>query len=298
MKLHEKADSKFTKLMGEETNKKNPQEKPRGVILKEAREEKRLSLTTVHEATKIPLDVLRAIEEGYSVRTLSPFYLKGFFKIYAAYLGVDVTAVVDEPAVGKKPKSKYNTVPKKVPTFDVMDEISKFMTKERKKQLGYIILGLFALFLLSKCVHYMKSRPKSVPKKVVTQSQQPAAENNVVSFAVVEESKVAIPATAPVQEPLKPAMASSPVSHKITLTAKAKDKCWLRVVADGAVVFQGTLSLNAVETWKANDKIVISGRNINQLEFELNGKMIGTLGRRDRQAREVVITKDGLTVTK
>ena len=35
-----------------------------GVILKQEREAQGLSLDIVHEATKIPLDALRAIEEG------------------------------------------------------------------------------------------------------------------------------------------------------------------------------------------------------------------------------------------
>ena len=56
-------------------------------ILKSTREAKGLTLEIVHEATKIPMDALRAIEEGYSVRILSPFYYRGFIKIYAEFLG-------------------------------------------------------------------------------------------------------------------------------------------------------------------------------------------------------------------
>src|ERR1035441_3067670 len=59
-------------------------------ILKNTREAKGLTLEIVHEATKIPMDALRAIEEGYSVRILSPFYYRGFIKIYAEFLGLDV----------------------------------------------------------------------------------------------------------------------------------------------------------------------------------------------------------------
>jgi len=66
----------------------------------------------------------------------------------------------------------------------------------------------------------------------------------------------------------------------------------------GVIVFQSTLRLGAVETWMADKNIEISGRNIHQLEFELNGKMIGALGRKDRRAKRLVVTKDGLKVTK
>ena len=47
-------------------------------ILKSTRMARGLTLEIVHEATKIPMDALRAIEEGYSVRILSPFYYRGF----------------------------------------------------------------------------------------------------------------------------------------------------------------------------------------------------------------------------
>ena len=39
---------------------------------------------------KSPWMPLKAIEEGYSVRLLSPFYYRGFIKIYAEFLGLDV----------------------------------------------------------------------------------------------------------------------------------------------------------------------------------------------------------------
>src|SRR5271154_3995125 len=67
---------------------KNISHKPS--ILKDTREAKGLTLEIVHEATKIPMDALKAIEEGYSVRILSPFYYRGFIKIYAEFLGLDL----------------------------------------------------------------------------------------------------------------------------------------------------------------------------------------------------------------
>ncbi len=65
-----------------------------GLLLKQERERKGLALDVVHEATKVPMDALRAIEEGYKVRTLTAFYYKSFVKIYAKYLGLDANHVV------------------------------------------------------------------------------------------------------------------------------------------------------------------------------------------------------------
>lgn len=60
-----------------------------GKTLKAAREEQGFSLDMVHETTKVPLDALRAIEEGYSISSMSPFYYKGFVRIYAEFLGLN-----------------------------------------------------------------------------------------------------------------------------------------------------------------------------------------------------------------
>src|ERR1700733_13063975 len=72
----------------------NNSEKP--TMLKTTRQAKGLTLEIVHEATKIPMDALKAIEEGYSSRILSPFYYRGFIKIYAEFLGLDVQEMYKE----------------------------------------------------------------------------------------------------------------------------------------------------------------------------------------------------------
>src|ERR1700691_55398 len=84
-------------------------------ILKNTRLAKGLTLEIVHEATKIPMDALRSIEEGYSSRILSPFYYRGFIKIYAEFLGLNVAEMykeygLDQPA---KPTSSATVAAKK-----------------------------------------------------------------------------------------------------------------------------------------------------------------------------------------
>jgi hypothetical protein len=83
-------------------------------VLKSARMAKGLTLDIVHEATKIPMDVLRAIEEGYSVRILSPFYYRGFIKIYAEFLGLDVAQTYKHYGLDQAPKAQ--AAPSPAPT--------------------------------------------------------------------------------------------------------------------------------------------------------------------------------------
>lgn len=286
-----------------------------GEILKEARESKGIAILTVHETTKIPMDVLKAIEEGYSVRTLSSFYLKGFVKMYAEYLNVDVAKVLGQPfPVLQKAEqpSKPKITQLKEKTYAVSEDdfdFNKIISKERQRQIVKGIGILIALFL---CVRIIGCFiPKKGEKKVAEKPKQ----IQPVSPREVAKKKLIVPAAAPVKtkspsvvktaQPAAAKTSSAPaaapgaqkdVPEKVRLTIKTLKGGWLQVKVDGTVVMESTLSSGTVESWEANREIVISGRTIHNLEFELNGKMLGTLGRQDRNARRVVITKKGLAV--
>ncbi len=312
------------------------QEQPvsNGALLKAARQQKGLSLEIVHEETKIPLDALKAIEEGYKIRTLSEFYYKGFLKIYAKYLDVDVTKVVE-----KKPKAEIRKLSsRQEDEFNFEEWFAKVFTRKTKQQI-VVALGMFlALFLLFKIITFFVSLVKgdgSTPAPRVVSTGPGSAEEKPQTPAVTaQEARVAPdsketltsvsqsrntpkpdkpepPPAAAASSPQVPAAngasgskeattesPQSPRSVKdVILTVRATKSSWLRVEVDGKVEFQSTLKLGSVETWFADEKIVISGRNISSLEFELNGKMIGKLGRKDRKVKEVVITEDGLQVS-
>jgi len=188
--------------------------------------------------------------------------------------------------------------------------ITNLFTRQRKQQMVIGAGILLALFLLIKIIGFVASRePKPVVKKKVVKIEAVKKEiKKVVQeprkvirqkppkiIAPKEAPKVMVP-LAP--KPIKPVVSKPPavVQKDVNLTVRANQNSWLRVKTDGIVVFQSTLRVGAVETWFADKEIEISGRNINRLEFELNGKMIGTLGRKDRNAKKVVITKRGLSV--
>ena len=305
---------------GEKSDDSNPKQKERaGVVLKKAREAQGLSLEIVHEATKIPLDVLRAIEEGYKVRVLSPFYYTGFIKMYANYLNVDIAEVVDD----YKQEILPGPMEPDLDEFEMPQWVSRIFTRERKQQIVIVAVILLAVFLLSKIFGIFTSQKPETPReKEVLQVESVKREIKVVAETSHDKvrqkppkivaPKITVkvqPKVKPVKKakvaprvpkPIKSTKVIAPVvaQRNISLSVRANQNSWLRVKTDGNVVFQSTLRTGAVETWLADDEIEISGRNINQLEFELNGKMIGTLGRKDRNAKKVVITKNGLSVKK
>lgn len=264
----------------------------KGHILKEVRESKGIGLETVHEETKIPMDALKAIEEGYTIRTLSSFYLKGFIKMYAQYLGVDVNEVLEKHTPEKLPEPIKNISPAPEDLFK--ERLQNFLSKQKKHEILRWAVAVAALLLLIKLgsvlIHRWTTRKQEVKVAETVKKAEPPA---------TVQRQEPPPRTQPqASQPRQVVVPPADEKKNIVLSVRARRDSWLRVETDGNVVFQTVLKEWTTETWRANQKIEISGKNISQLEFELNGKLIGALGREDRQAKKVVITRNGLSVEK
>ncbi len=281
----------------------------RGAVLKQARQAKGLTIMEVHEATKIPVDVLKAIEEGYTVHTLSDFYLRGFIKMYAQHLGVDPNLVLDAPVKEPAPLVQPAVDPGERLSFD---DVTSWLTPERRRLLGkagMIAVALFVSVRIGGC--FLRSR-----RAVETPHKQAAASRSLRKSKPQTPSRTASRSagssgTASVSKPSsKTSSKGSGVSRSsakvsssasvrprgVTLSVKARKRGWLQVKVDGAVVFQSVLEKGAVENWEAEESIELLGKSIHNLEYEVNGRLIGPLGRADRNARRVLVTRDGLTV--
>ncbi len=312
-------------------------------------------MDAVHEGTKIPMDALRAIEEGYNVRSLSPFYLKGFIKMYAEYLGINVNDAPEE--VAKYNPSSSRPAEIRAPGFDLNQWSSKIWTRRRKQQIVISVAVILVIFLSFKTVTFFTHRkPKAAsslpqnrktistaghpeisknsrvrslpdrgipspgnaarsserPKAAKVEKEDVVALENIRIGEIIGEKKAAktiegktdFPKQIPPQtvytanpSAVVPASSGKEQTPKnITLTVRSRKDSWLRVKTDGVVVFQSPLGKGAVETWVAGEQIEISGKNMHQLEFEVNGRVLGPLGRKDHHAKKIVVTKDGLSV--
>lgn len=279
----------------------------KGLFLKQVRESKGISLEVVHESTKIPLDALKAIEQGYTIRTLSPFYYRGFLKIYAQYLGVNITEVVDD----YKPEQLPTHVVEKKEKINVAEERVTFvLTPEMKATIIKVLIGIVVLFafikIVSVIIHKKPQRVERVDVKVQRVNEKIRAIRSkslpVVEKKIVPETKNAAKVAA---EPAQAATAvvlpkgvsgETETGKKIDLVVRAKKDSWAQVKVDEMVVFRSVLKKGAVETWHAKNSIELSGKDVSDLEYELNGKIIGPLGKENRRAKKVVIDRNGFSV--
>jgi len=262
-------------------------------ILKSTREAKGLTLEIVHEATKIPMDALRAIEEGYSVRILSPFYYRGFIKIYAEFLGLDAGEMYKQYGLDPAPKPTPSATVSVKSSREVAgpnvfleqcQEWFAFIFKPKTLKLIFKGIGfLLALLLFFKMAGCIASH---MNKKGVS--------SNKKSAILMQEKKVTIPREINHHESVK----AQSEDNKVEVAVRAVKDTWLRVKTDGEVVFETTLSKGSMESWSADNHIELSGRDLELLDIEVNNKQIGFLGNGDRRIKKVLITREGLTVKK
>ena len=106
-----------------------------------------------------------------------------------------------------------------------------------------------------------------------------------------------VPSVAPVEVKHESVKAQSE-NHKVEVAVRAVHDTWIEVKTDDKLVFQTTLNKGSMESWSADKRIELSGRNIEQLDIEVNGKHIGSLGGGERRIKKVLITQEGLTVKK
>ncbi len=235
-----------------------------GSKLKQVREAKGISLDDVQAATKIPIDILRSIEQGETIRKLSPIYIKGFLKIYAKFLGVELS---DE----KKTYTPY-------PSAQTDKKKSEFrdIKLSSEKRIDYfllfkMIIGFVAVIALINFV------PKLIHKrKSITRADR-------ASRLVVSKPASAMQVAKPSQ---------------IKLSVRAKENTWLNVKRDGKVVFRQVLRKGTVDSWVAKEKFEISVANASTIELEVNNKIIPPLGKKGQALKNITITKDGLSADK
>ena len=309
-----------------------------GVLLKQEREKKGIALDVVHEATKIPLDALKAIEEGYKVRTLTAFYYKSFVKIYAHYLGLDANFILTLipthhpktvlPPVPLRPGA--SSVPASGAGAHRVEGVRSrswnllshpIVLKKKKKVFKAVMMIALALLSLALVVFVvrkvssmiavnrtaMDAAPKPAPKVLVVKKpvkvQKPveARSETARPEAVKAEPRAALPASSEIKVKAEPKVAEEaavkPVK-RVSITVRAETSTWINVRADGVGVFQGHLKKGTASSWHGVKKIELSAKDIGALEFEVNGRNIGKLARRDLKAKKVVVTPEGLNVEK
>jgi len=244
-----------------------------GEILKKARKEKGFSEEKVCKLTRMQKDVLHALEDGTADDILSRVYVILFLKKYANILGLDKEELVSDY------KTTYKTEEKQLISLSEESVVTKnselipdFMrfAKPALVVIGVIVLLFSLLFLFGKAVCALKNRPRKV---LVTEQKK----SRVVSQDIKEKAPFPIPKGAAIE-----------------LVLLAREDAWMKMKKDGKRVFEGILKKGERGGWSAHEKFTLWVGRAEALDFVVNGKHLGSIGR--GRIKSIVITRNGLKI--
>ena len=241
--------------------------------LKEKRQELGYSIEYTVEKTKLHPSVIKDIEEG-NLKNIGPTYIKGFMKIYASFLGVDLGACLDEINLTKPTINKQKKVKSKDSLgsgfVDAMIIKVKKIPPEAKKKIFIVLIGivfLWVFFTVGRLT--IRKISKSFKDKGETvENIQPE------SFTASQDAK------------------------EVVVSLTAKKKCFLRVRVDGKLLFEGALAQGAIETWRGDKEIEFKISDGSAVYLEVNGKSVPTLSSIRKPIKSLKITPSGISVDK
>jgi cytoskeleton protein RodZ len=270
---------------GEIAQQAAPQQAPQsvGAMLKAERERLGLRREQITEKTRMRTQVVEAIENEAWGSLPPPVFVRGFLRAYAKVLGISQEAVIELYAKSVPPES-----PGQTPHLEP--------SRNRRRRTWLVLLFLALLAAVYGTWHFYPSQqvdqgPREVEirdHEVASAPSQPAVVSPPPVRPVEEPVKQeAAPVQSPSQEtPPSPPGGETPVRDRadegdgrLSLTGIVKERTWLRIKIDGKEEKEYLFQAGSKPQWKGKESFYMIIGNAGGIDFDLNGKRVGDLGK-------------------
>ncbi len=278
-----------------------------GDILREKRIEQHRSIEQVANAIKIRVNILHAIENN-ELDVLPPPYVKSFVKTYARLLGLSdreeikgfIASQVQTPKTFRTtpPTSETAPAPKPVvvtraknedyqPPVSAQDNPLSAIDSQPRSNTQVNIIVSIGLVLGALALLYYFVFDNSGETQVAEQYPPPTQPIEVGTSE---------PATVETAIPSVDSAAVEAVAEQdsLILEARATDRVWISIVADGKRSSQMTLEVDNTYRWSADSIFTLSLGNAGGVRFTLNGKPLKQMGKTGAIVRNIRITRNGV----
>ncbi|MBI2848819.1 MAG: helix-turn-helix domain-containing protein [Chloroflexi bacterium] len=216
-----------------------------GDILRQARENKGITLDQVEKETKVKARYLQAMEIEDFKAFPSPVHGRGFLRNYALFLGLNPEEICALYPEEVRPRRLEEPVALPKPSPGIGGWLMAFAVLAVLASIGYYLYG--------------QSRMLSSSQK------ETAAElSTPLPTAVIPPSPTATP---------------KPLPQKVEIQVRAVQRSWVTVEVDSAPIFTGTLEIGDKKTWVGEERVYMRTGNAGGLEITLNGEYRGLLGK-------------------
>jgi cytoskeleton protein RodZ len=247
-----------------------------GAVLRRCREYHGITLEEAAETTKIGISHLKALEDDNIREFANQAYLKGFLRIYAAYLGLnadDIARLYDKLFGVKVEKSDSSLA------------TSSRRPPHRLITLKKLVFPAILLAVIVLTAIFFKRPPPPLVRlqpaaPVVAAPVQNAAVQGIQSSVRIRSAERQIPPA-----PVEKSPAELPVTEKTTgakrsdvagtgfiLKIRVTQNGTLTSTVDGSGSQQYDLTIGDVIEWKAEKMVSLDLSNAGGVDIELNGK--------------------------
>lgn len=267
-----------------------------GADLKAERERQGLTIQDIERETSIRAAYIQALEQGDYNALPNEVYVKGFIRSYAGFLHMDTEKLVQEyreaihgADVGPIQKANPETtslVNESAP-FSSGSDFRERVEKSSKKQMIFMAVATVVIAFVGSIYYFFGDDPnaekpaQTAQQNVAQQPQTQAAQNpasgqnpQAQNSASTQNGQPA--AQQPVQTIGNTANASA---GQADVTAKFTGRCWIQAIADGKVIYEGTVEANQTLRWTGKKEVIVTAGNAGAIDVTYNGQHVGKLGK-------------------
>lgn len=246
-----------------------------GAVLREARETQQRSLEDVAVQLRVRVAQLHALEEERFDTFGGEVYAKGFLKNYAQELGVDPRPLLDAY------RQEYGT--DELAPAGLVGTVQQ-PRRQRAAPPAWIAWVLVSVLVLAGLAYLgvqgaglfpASTTPDDVAGTPPPPAQQPDGEDPSPGDPGGED-----PAAPDDGEPGPPDPEPEPEPEGVDLLLAFEENVWLRVVADGSLLFEQTVQAGETRRFQAEQEIEVRFGNAAGVRAELNGEDLGAQGGR------------------
>jgi cytoskeletal protein RodZ len=252
-----------------------------GQTLKDKREQMNLSLSDVHNATRVQEKYLAAIEVGNLDVFKAEVYYKSFLRSYSKYLGFDPEEFIDLFNAQKYAIEQASKLEQTSFSESLVNQHKNSFYKKRILIVSFVIicLALLAAFVylyinISKIAQPMETDSF---KQVENEESVSTEDNTVISEqeeSLIEEN-----------------VAKTEIPTKQNLKIEAKENVWIRVDIDGRTVYEGTLLKDSIKIWEADKSFMLKLGYAPGVKVFFNGEDVDVMSGAIQDINTVVLKK-------
>jgi cytoskeleton protein RodZ len=249
--------------------------------LREAREQRGITLRQISERTNVAVSLLDALERGRFEKLPGGIFSRAFVRAYAREVGLDPDEAVQRflAECASYPADRTKSPAAGTPEDHARAVAEEASVTQRRMAALQVVTAIVGGIFLFAAITYGMVRLFSGPEQAEQPRQSRPAPTDQ-RMPAVEETAEAPPASAPEGITVQRVRTTAAAEH-LTIDIQPQAPCWVRLVIDDRVAFARLLGPGDRVVRRAEERIVVRVGDAAAFQYTLNdspGRSLGAAG--------------------